>query len=204
VDALFDQISFILHARHRPNNGALPGISMACAGHVERVVVYAYTKKKRAMTMTRNVLQPSHLLVGLLLLLWLVGCTPVALPAPADAATMNLAQVADLATTTQVEIRTLDEASDTYLPTSTISDPAVLAPLIEALNQPLLLQPALFCRAQYELVFQLADGKALTFNYGCVAETGSYLQGGETPLQDQAIEPPAAFQALITGQTERQ
>lgn len=153
--------------------------------------------------MKHNILSPSQLHLGLLLLLWLVGCTPVSVPPPssADSAkTINLAQAANLATTMQVEIRMFDEVSGDYQPTTTITDPTVIATLIAPLDQELLLQPALFCTAQYELIFQVADGQALTFNYGCVAEEGGFLQGGETPLQDQAIEPPAAFQEALTQQ----
>ncbi len=152
--------------------------------------------------MKRKIFVPSQLRLGLLLLLWLVGCTPLSAPPPssADSAkTINLAQAANLATTTQIEIRTLDEKSGDYQPTTTIDSP-VLNALITPLDQELPLQPALFCTAQYELIFQVADGKPLTFNYGCVAEEGSFLQGGDTPLQDQAIEPPAAFQEALAQQ----
>jgi hypothetical protein len=135
--------------------------------------------------------------ITLVLLSLLVGCAAGARPGAGPAEPINLAQAANLTTTTQIAVHRFDEARGTYVLVRTIDDPAVVTAFIRELDQPLPLQPALFCTAQYELIFQLADGNALTFNYGCVGEEESFLQGGDTPLQDQAIVPPAAFQALV-------
>jgi hypothetical protein len=123
------------------------------------------------------------------------------------ASTINLAQAANLTATTQIEVHLLDEQSADYKLATTIDDPLILSALVSEMDQVLLLQPALFCMAQAELFFQLTTGEELTFSYGCVAEDsggeGSYLQGGDTPLQDQAIEPPVAFQDLLSPYIER-
>ncbi len=153
--------------------------------------------------MKHKIFSPGQLRLGLLLLLILAGCTATSVPMPSSSdptKSINLAQAANLDTTTQVEIRTLDEASGTYLPTTTITDPTVISTLTAPLDQTLPLQPALFCTAQYEVIFQVADGKALTFNYDCGDEEGGFLQGGNTPLQDEAIEPPVAFQEAFSQQ----
>ena len=161
--------------------------------------------------MNRNTLLLSLRLFIPLVLLWLVGCTPTPASSPSSdgvttanrsdpATTINLAQAANLATATQIEIRTWEEESGAYQPTTTITDPTVITTLTAPLDQELPLQPALFCTAQYELIFQVAEGKTLTFHFACAGEEGAYLQEGETPLQDRSIEAPAAFHELLTQQ----
>jgi len=131
-------------------------------------------------------------------LLLFISCTaqgPVA--TRSDTGSLNLVAAANLAATTRIEVQSLDETSGVYLPLATIDDPTTVAALIESINQPLALQPALFCMAAYELVFHFQEGDPLLVNYGCVAEEGGFLQGEGTPLGGQSIEPPAAFHELL-------
>lgn len=147
-----------------------------------------------------------------LLMLLLTGCmangvidaetAPVNGAAGGDIGSINLVEVANLAAVTAVDVHKFDETSGAYLPSVTIDDPTTLIALIESLDQPLSLEPALFCLAAYELIFHFEDGAPLTFNYGCVAEEGGFLQGGDTPLGDHSIEPPPAFQELLSEQID--
>ena len=147
------------------------------------------------------------ILFGVFLLLG-SGC--VAMPAPGSAtttdstaATINLAQAAQLTTTTQLTIRVYDEAAGDYRAAPPITDPDTIAAVVHALDQPLPLQPALFCTAAYELIFQRADGTTVLFSAGCTGEGEHFLQGGDTPLQDQAVALPPDLDARLAAYGER-
>jgi hypothetical protein len=135
--------------------------------------------------------------VSVFLLVVLVGCrlpTPVA--SPTAAATVNIAQEANLHTTHKVEILALDAAKQgDYTLVTTLDDQATIEAIVTALDQALPLLPAVRCIDQYRLRFTLADGVVHEFGYQCQGGE-SFLQGGPGFLQGHAVQPPTLDEAL--------
>lgn len=157
----------------------------------------------------------SRTLLPLLLLLTLVlsaGCVPPAIPVATpgtsgttgtpEGASVNVAAMAGLADTEKIEISQLAGSPDAgYELAATITDPTVIAAIVDALDTSLTLGPRVQCVDQYKLRFYLADDTTYEFGYFCEPD-GSFLHGDPPFLQGHDVQPPERFHQLIQEQIQ--
>ncbi|MSP12521.1 MAG: hypothetical protein EXR62_06140 [Chloroflexi bacterium] len=140
-----------------------------------------------------RVLIPLYLLV--------VGCTGPPGISGQSGGSLNVAQAANLAQTTQLEIAERAKAPQTgFTPRLTITDKPTISQLVAALDKNLPWGPLARCLGQFRLSFRLASGQVQEFEYFCegAANPGaSFLRGSQPFWQGQQVQPPAEFEQSI-------
>ena len=152
----------------------------------------------------------------LLTCLWLVsGCvlppppsgtvpppTPDGSGAPANGAAINVAALARLGETEQIEIEQLaSDPNQGYQLAATIADPAIIDEFVDVLDTNLELGPRVTCLDQYRLRFTRTDGTVHEFGYFCEPD-GSFLHGDAPFLEGYDVQPPARLHELIQEQLD--
>jgi len=108
---------------------------------------------------------------------------------------INIVNVANLRSTTQIEICDLDWVC--YTPLLTINDIKIITTLVDALDTDLPLVPHAQCPAAYQIRFVLADGEHHTFGYTCEMKTPVFLRGSQDFWQGQDGIAPDAFNEIL-------
>jgi len=128
---------------------------------------------------------------------------PVAEEADRAAATLNLVAAAHLSRTIAVEILERDETMPAfYVYRQTITDPAIIAQLVTALDVKLPGEGHVQCPAFYKLRFQLADGTSQEIAYACEHATPAFLHGTQAFWEGQAVIAPDEFNRVIEAQLD--
>lgn len=128
---------------------------------------------------------------------------PVAEEADRAAATLNLVAAAHLSRTIAVEILERDETMPAfYVYRQTITDPAIIAQLVTALDVKLPGEGRAQCPAFYKLRFQLADGTSQEIAYTCEHATPAFLHGTQAFWEGQAVIAPDEFNRVIEAQLD--
>lgn len=151
----------------------------------------------------------ARLVVGMLSLYLLLGCVlppttpPATLPAenPGEGATVNVAAMARLGETTQIEIqRFVETPSAGYESAATLTDTALIEQIVDTLDAALPLSPRASCVESYRLIFTLESGSVHTFGYLCEGSAENILRGDVPFLAEEDVQPPAQLRELIEQQ----
>ena len=112
-----------------------------------------------------------------------------------ETAVINLVDLADLRSTTRIEICELDWAC--YTPLLTINDTETITALVDALDTDLPLVTHAQCPAVYQIRFVLADDESHTFGYTCEMKTPVFLRGSQDFWNGQDGIAPDAFNEIL-------
>ena len=118
------------------------------------------------------------------------------------APTVNVAVEAALADTKRIEVGALtgSAAEPGYYALASLTDPDVVAGIVDGLGQPLDLVPAPDCTPFYQLRFVRSDGSQEVFGYSCRAGEPGMLSGAGSYFAGLAIDPPPAFHRALLPQ----
>ncbi|MEZ4636256.1 MAG: hypothetical protein R2873_03275 [Caldilineaceae bacterium] len=160
----------------------------------------------------------ARIVVGALSIFLLLGCA-LPLPTPdtsspptvtaaaddqtsgAEDVTVNVAAMARLGETTQIEIeRFVETPSAGYESVAVIDDVAVISAIVDTLDAALALQPRAMCVETYHLRFVLESGATHTFGYLCEGSTESVLRGDVPFLAESDVRPPDQLLQIIEQQ----
>ncbi len=116
---------------------------------------------------------------------------------------VNLAELG-LAQTQSIEIGLFNPflGGNAYVYQHLINDPDVISQVVKSLNQTVVIQPVPDCIAAYQLAFNLADGRKITFGYVCNNQAGGLTQesGSDGSMTFQGLAPVSPeFTRLLTG-----
>ncbi len=158
----------------------------------------------------------NRLYLGLLPLLslpFIVGCRPQPSSGAGDAQRpsqdaaqqdgpgLNLVTLADLDQTARIDVLRQEKGDDCTSACLeelfTITDVETVHTLVEALDGDLHLRPRAHCPASYMLVFHLATGRLVEFDYACEMASPSFLRGGQGFWLGQDVIAPDTFNRLI-------
>lgn len=109
--------------------------------------------------------------------------------------TINLATMAELRNTTQIEVCRLDCAS--YTPFLTIKDADLITALVKSLDTDIPLRPHARCPAVYQLHFTLRNGQHHYFGYTCEMMSPTFLRGNQEFWGGRDAIAPDAFNELL-------
>ncbi len=107
---------------------------------------------------------------------------------------INVVELADLRTTTLIEMRRRDASGDFVLKNS-VTEPDEITAIVDTLDVPLLPQPAASCTEIFRLVFVTASGNH-TFGTICGGQP-HLLRGDQTFWSGQDTQAPPEFGAII-------
>ena len=149
-------------------------------------------------------------IIGLLITLLLAGCaantaTPSPGPKPPQPTTKpsggtNPVARLGLGTATSIEVLAFvtqgPGGQPGYVPRRVISDTAAVAQVLGSLNAELKKLPKALCVPEYELRFRLPGGAVKKVMYSC--EGASFLRSDDPSWGDSDLQPPAAFDKLMS------
>lgn len=147
----------------------------------------------------------ARLVVGILSLYLLLGCMLPPTNSPASSAdegvTVNVAAMARLGETTQIEIeRFVETPSAGYARAAIITDAALIEQIVDTLDAALPLSPRASCVESYRLIFTLESGNTHTFGYLCEGSAENVLRGDVPFLAEDDVQPPTQLRELIEQQ----
>lgn len=151
-------------------------------------------------------LQKQHVLLYILIVSILVACVPITpgeskpqISAPSGS--VNVAQAAGLAQTTEIDIGVFNTtAAAPYPSAATVSDPAIIAKIVGLLDQQLPVGPTAACMEAYRLRFKLTDGSVQEFDYFCEPDASLLSNDSVTELKGKSIQAPPELATIIEQQ----
>ena len=129
----------------------------------------------------------------------LIACRPAT---PATGPAINVYAAADLGQTTRIDVLQREDGQDST-PANTkqlvsITDRQAIQALVGALDEELQLVQRASCPGFYTLVFHLADGSQVEFDYACQMMSPAFLRGGQSFWQWQEAVAPDSFNQLLS------
>ncbi len=143
----------------------------------------------------------------LILSIWLVAtCTPIT---PGEgkpqidvaSGSINVTQAAHLEQTIEIDIGVFDPtAAAPYPSAATVTDSAVIAEIVDLLDQELPIGPAAACMEVFRLRFKLSDGSVQEFDYLCEPDGSVLSNDSVSDLKGKSVQAPAELALIIRGQ----